>query len=446
MIFFWIWTLGILGMSFSRLNKIPWREYSGWILGLWFAFGALLFSTDFELVGHEAEYLRFFYGETPVLGDTTLYPSMQIWWYGWSWLSSVLSEPLLHSSFFGAAAITLLAGVLEKKFEVPKWRSVLFFGTIPLLWGWSLSVYNVIVPFFFLSLALWYLVFKQPAVLVMSSFALAVSMRIELIVFLPVLLYWFWQERGPSKQYILAILPIVSMLSMMSNEIPGEGERWLAWQNNWHLWEYYEPLYWTAPFILWSLLRRTYKNNWWLGAVILLVLNHVLMTSFNDFSPRHLLIAIIPIAFLAAPILRTRFFWLILGGNLLSMVSFWQSFYAEEDSFQKFLAEEHTALPHYSLEEARRRGCAWVVEMEPFISEEEPRILSHFNLLNSKEREDLRKDYSCIDWCVTLQDWQWSSLGVHARAIRLKKMFELKDIAIVQAKGQQCLLYSVREK
>jgi hypothetical protein len=149
---------------------------------------------------------------------------------------------------------------------------------------------------------------------------------------------------------------------------------------------------------------------------------------------------------LISSILKTNFFWFLLGGNILSVFSFWQSFYAEEDDFQQFLTEEYAALPHYSLAKARERGCAWVVEMEPFVLEDEPKILSHFNLLNSKERWDLRKQYSCIDWCFTLQDWQWSSLGVHARAIRLNKMFELKDIGVVQTNGQQCLLYSVREK
>lgn len=446
MTFYWIWTLGLLAISCSGIRL---KRNIGWILGLSLIFGLPLLGDFIEPVGHEAEYLRFFQGQTPEMGDTSLYPSMQIWWWLWSFLSGIVKNPLVISCFIGASSVVLFSEILNKLFQLPLWRSILFLGSSALIWSWSLSIYNIIIPFFFVVLSIWYLVFRRSGLIVLGAFGLAVSMRIELIVLLPFLLGWLWKCKGWSWHFLASIIPVISMFSMFGQEIPGEGERWLSLQNNWFLWQYYDPFYWFLPLFLWRLRQRKW-DVYFFGSLLFLLVNHIVMASFNDFSSRHLLISLIPITFILVPYLKKGLYWLILLVQGAALFSFWQIFYADQEDFHQFLREEYFDLPHYSLSEARERGCAWVVEMEPFTvkyeKENEERVLSHFNLLNLEEREDLRKQYSCIDWCFTVQDWQWSSLGVRDRAIRLKKLFKLKEISVVQTKELQCLLYSVREK
>lgn len=446
MIFFWVWTLSLLGITLSGLRIRLTDINISWLFYLWVIMGVLLFGDFIVPVGHEAEYLPFFQGQLPRLGDTSLYPSMQIWWWSWSFLEPICQNPLVVSALCGSFSVVLLSMVLEKLFQAPRLRAILWLGTTPLVLGWSLSIYNVIVPFFFVVLSLWYLVFRKSELLVFASFALAVSMRIELIVGLPFLLIWSWMCNRKSWWLLLSILPIISMLSMLGQEIPGEGERILALQNNWFLWEYYEPWYWFFPLLVWRLAHQKTWDIYLGGSLFFLILNHFLMSSFNDFSSRHLLISLIPVSFMLAEFLKTELFWIFFIVQAYTLVSYGSIFYADQHDFQIFLKEEYSDLSNYSLAEARSRGCAWVVELEPFVSEDEERILSHFNLLSFREREGLRKQYSCIDWCFTEQDWQWSSLGVRDRAIRLERLFELKEIGIVQVKDLQCLLYSVREK
>ena len=263
---------------------------------------------------------------------------------------------------------------------------------------------------------------------------------------LPFVLSWCWFYQRRNWQLLFSILPVVSVFSMFGQELPGEGEHWLAFQNNWFLWHYYEPLHWLFPLFMMRFLQRREWSIFLWGSTVFLLCNHAVMASFNDFASRHLLVAIVPISFMLAPYFKNRIYWGIMLIQLMALSSFATIFYADQQDFQTFLREEYPDLPHYSIEEARERNCAWIAEVEPFISDEEPKILSHFNLLDRKEREDLRKQYLCIDWCFTEQDWQWSSLGIRDRAIRLTQLFALKEIGIVRANELECLLYSVREK
>ena len=122
MIFYWLWTLGLLGISLSGIRFRLANLSIGWIFYLWIAIGILLLEGWIEPVGHEAEYLRFYHGELPGFGDTSLYPSMQIWWWLWSFLSPLLHEPLVISGLLGAGAVQLLSMVLDKLFQVPRLR------------------------------------------------------------------------------------------------------------------------------------------------------------------------------------------------------------------------------------------------------------------------------------------------------------------------------------
>ena len=60
------------------------------------------------------------------------------------------------------------------------------------------------------------------------------------------------------------------------------------------------------------------------------------------------------------------------------------------------LKEEYSDLPHYSLEQTRQRGCAWVVEMEPFTVEAEQIISFQFIEFERTRRLEKAISYDCV--------------------------------------------------
>ena len=324
-----------------------------------------------EPVGHEARYLRFFAGEIPQMGDTRLYPSLMLL-VALVFSLSIITQPLIISCLFGSVLWFYSRNSIQAVSASSMALSFVM-GSIPLIWGWSLSIYNIIIPFFFVILSIWYLVFNRPILTVLGAFGLAVFMRIELIIALPFLLGWIWTKKDWGWHFIASVIPVISMLSMFGGEIPGEGERWLSIQNNWFLWEYYRPFYWFLPLLVWRIVQKNSWNSYLWGGLVFLVINHIVMSSFNDFSSRHLLVSLIPAAFCSRTISSKEFFWGIFLLQVGSWLYFWQTFYADDEDFQQF-KEEYSDLPHYSLEQTRQRGCAWVVEMEPFTVEAEQRI------------------------------------------------------------------------
>ena len=96
-----------------------------------------------------------------------------------------------------------------------------------------------------------------------------------------------------------------------------------------------------------------------------------------------------------------------------------------------------------SLQAAKSEGCAWIIENEPFATDI---ARSHFNLYSLSEYQSYLEEYGCVDWCMGLEDWRWTSLGVRDRAIRVKHLYKLEKKAIVEHAGSSCLQYRLAER
>jgi hypothetical protein len=422
----WQQILFVIGLTIIRVNCAPLQRHS------------------YE--GHEAEYIRYFLLEKfPNEGDTSCYPAMQIIWYFLGWLcSSFPMAPIWVASCLGSASLILIWYSLSQVFNLKKERWLLLFWlvTIPLHWGWSLSAYNVIFPFFFVTLAFSSLISKRSTFEVAAYLAIVVAMRIEFIVVCIPFYYWYWQDKQRNWYTILLfILPGLSLLGMLQSIIPGEGERLLAFSINWNLLGYHSPyhLLWPA-LIVGGLIGFKTHRHFIFGAVILIVVNHLVMATFDDYASRHTLVTVLSFAILVTPLLSSK-----LGTGLMLLLctvhlyycnDLRMRWYAEPEEFNRIIKEEYPMLPIINIQEAREDQCAWIVEEDVFAAEP---VRSHFNLLDPMEVESMFMEHSCIDWCLTVQDWRWSSLGVQDRAYRIKAMYLLEEKAIVKAGDQSCL-------
>ena len=176
------------------------------------------------------------------------------------------------------------------------------------------------------------------------------------------------------------------------------------------------------------------------GALLLLLLNHFMMATFDDYASRHTLIAVLSFAIFVAPLLDNTFgrllCTLLCFVHIFYVFDFRNRWYAEPERFNQFLTEKYPMLPTNSIEEARTMGCAWISEEDGFAADP---VRSHFNLLDPTEFEAMMLEHSCVDWCLSVQDWRWSSLGVADRTYRIKAMYSLTPKAIVQVGDQSCL-------
>ena len=454
-IFWWIWTIGLLGalcFLFREVKKSIWKD----VLIIVMIVGIRMSIMPIErhsFEGHEAEYIRYFMQERlPGEGDTASYPAMQIWWWLWGNIfSSFPKMPIWISSVFGAGSIILLVQALMKIFRQTThgivWLSWLV--CLPIHWVWSLSAYNVIFPFFWVSLAFWFLVHNRPSWTIAVSLAMATANRMEIILVVIPFFYWIWNQRGWRWSYVLMLLfPVISMVSMLPTSIPGEGERWLAFSINWQLIAYHDPYHLLLPLLLFGGWKGKEEHlHWMLGAGGLLIGNHLVMASFDDYASRHTLVAILAIAILLGPLFNSKLgrgiMWAVILLHTKQVLDVQERWYAEPEQFGKAMQEAYPELPVKTLNEAQKEQCAWINEENVFAGQP---VRSHFNLLDPLEVEELRKEHSCIDWCLSLQDWRWSSLGVRDRAYRIMELYELEEKALVQEEEQVCLQFRVGKR
>jgi len=322
---------------------------------------------------------------------------------------------------------------------------MLWLMSLPQHLFWSHSIYNVIVPFLFLVLSLRFA--KAERWLGLSvAMAMAVACRLETIFFWGWLLYYipFWNWRVLLKS-ILGTVITLGLLSSMT--IPGEGEYIESIAYNWWFVSYYW-LY-IIPLVLALLLARGPQLLLMGWSLLWMVGHHFVLSTFNDFSSRHILALGIITFEIWKEIFATNhgviryalFFAIFCNGYVLW--DDWGRIHQSDTLFLQEILEWQATLPQsasLSVEQAQNRGCAWIVEMEPFASHPLQPIRSHFNLLNQTEVDALLWEYGCIDWCYTIQDWGWTELGVQDRALRLEQMYEWDKVALVRENGSNCEL------
>ena len=192
--------------------------------------------------------------------------------------------------------------------------------------------------------------------------------------------------------------------------------------------------------------RKTHVQ-WVIGAVLLMTLNHTVMSSFDDYASRHTLVSLVAMGVLLEPMLRSTqgkiLVLLVVAGQSFEWWNLRARWYAEAEQFTRYVTDEYSSLPKRTLREAQSDGCAWINEEDAFAGNP---VRSHFNLLNPSEVIEMRREHSCIDWCLGIQDWRWSSLGVADRSVRLQAMFELEEVGIVEQEEAHCVQFRVGKR
>lgn len=484
----------LLGATFAARSwlRLP-RGHLGPVLGL-FALGLLLrllavpALAEHVYDGHEAEFFDIFTGaRARNRGGTVLYPSLQWMWWG---LGKLLPHaewvPVVLMAAVGSASAWVVgatAGRLAANPDAPQssdrvaWIAALVVLLHPVHAAWSSSAYNVILPFFFSALVLWSAAVvgqsRHPPLAVASlgaaAWVLVVATRMEVaLVGLPAAVLALGLRpaglgRGEAlRRRAVLLLPLIPALLLgglaaypllFPGEVPGAGERALAFAINWPLVEFYLPV---APrsllalpvalCTLWALREAPFVT-----AVLLLSAlgQHLLMASFDDFGDRHTLSALPALAWVLAlaggsgwgrPWHRPGALGLALVALLLGLVQLRERYYATEDAFVAWQLAR-TDLPEMRLEDARQ-NCGWINE-DPRAAADP--VASHFNVLDPVEVAALRGPGGCLRWCADVQDYRWSSRAVADRALRMRRLYALSAVAVVSdpASGYACVAWEV---
>ena len=134
----------------------------------------------YQAEGHEATYLSFFENNQAIeVGNTALYPMMQVWWWllGRLGLDLVPYAPLVISSIMGAVAVLCLTTYQGHRIEAI-WAVFLALVHPADIVVVVLSAYNVVFPLAFAAIAMWSM--HESTCAVDSVFFVAVLMRVEL--------------------------------------------------------------------------------------------------------------------------------------------------------------------------------------------------------------------------------------------------------------------------
>ncbi|MFT5587052.1 MAG: hypothetical protein ACI9VR_004657 [Cognaticolwellia sp.] len=397
--------------------------------------------------GHEAEYLEILLGQRGLdAGDAAGMPGMQFLLWGLGRLGVGEQGAQAGSLLFGglacmswSAAVGRLAG---------RWVG-LAAGLSLALWGnlaaWSSSVYNVVLPFFFVCLAFWALSLlldgEEPVgagLLAGAAAGLAVSLRLDTLWVAPAgLLLVVLAKPGGWRMWMPGLLLGAgiaggSLLAVRgSGEVPGSGEWANSFAMNAGLLVYFEPFQrlWVLPAVLTGLglgLRQRWRVV--LPLVVLLLSVHFAMAGFNDYGSRHLLGAGLTLSAGLGLCTTRRLAWVPLAiaglGLVSSLVDTRLRFYASEEVFAQALSPE---LPTWSPKDLG--GCALISEDARIAPEGQQ--LSHFNLWDADELASLQAQHGCVLWLMGLQDYRWSSLAVRDRALRLERLYDLEPLAVV---------------
>ena len=452
MMVWWVWTLLCLTVVLIQSYRIV-RPVLRWLplLCVICTIRWILVPFDAQdVVGHSVQYLDVFKGQVPKSGDSTFYPSLQAVWYLLGRLALDWLDPRVFSSIAGALSILFLTVRGEPSNDKPhtriEWLPLIWLVLLPEQLFWSHSMYNVIFPFLMLSVGL-RLAQEERWLAMSAAMALAVSWRLETVFFWGYLLFylpiWDWRVMLKSVAGTCGSLILLSSMSL-----PGEGEYWSSIAHNWWLVDFYSSYAWalaaglivmrksTAPLVGWSLL-------WLVG-------HHAALSTFNDFSSRHVLVTAIVVSQIWTSILtenRSRWVWVFfifsIGANGYNLWMDRPKLKADEATFSHEVRTD-VSIPGLTLSQGQNRGCAWIVELEPFSFHDTQPTRSHFNLLDPREVDGLLADYGCIDWCYTIQDWAWTELGVQDRAVRIEKLFEWSPVAMVRVGDATCLLRTMQ--
>ena len=426
--------------------------------------------------GHEAEYWDLFRGEQrPTRGGTVMVPAMQwFWWLLGRALPAWPELPVVIMAVVGTLSVGLLGGAFAL-LGGPRAGAVAaaVVAVSPAHIAWSSSAYNVILPFFFCSMAIYSAAWcaRQPRLSrsmqawVGTSLVLALSTRMDtgmvaVLVALLVLvearrastvmeLLWAWSPAG-----LLTILVGGACIWPMiwPGGLPGDGERGAAFFNNLMFFEVYGPLSSTAGLAVMLLsLVTTLKVRPRLAGVLgtFLVLHHLLMVTFDDFGERHALVALPALAGVIGLATWHPAGWLSAGAALLLNVSaipdLRERFYGSEDVFSMHLDREYSALPRVDISTVPPPQCGWVAEDQRVAADP---IASHFNVLHPEEEARLRGPSGCLRWCLDVHDWRWSSRGVRDRALRLSHLFVLTPRHVVTdpGTGYACLVMDIGQR
>ena len=414
-------------------------------------------------VGHEAEYLPYFFGQkSPGVGDTLSYTGMQVWWWLWGLILPGNQKYVsIVSMFWGACSVLWFSSWIRHQTSLLIGVGAgLWLLTTPTFLAWSTSPYNVIFPFGFGCLFLCCLQYavvegkNKWLYLAAAAIVWAVSLRIESVVFLFLGGGWFWAVRYPWKKWILPVIAAVVLIGitcfhLFTQEIPGEGERGLSFLLNLPLTAYHAPydgFLGIFCLLVGALVVGKKTPRLTIVAIVGLVGNHLFMSTFNDYGFRHALFAFVLIGWIfsqatyflnwkAVPLLLVCGFLNVLGLHDVHL-----RYYATEETFASYLSERYPDLPIQTLAQAKSKKCAWIGEAE-LIASSPPK--SHFNLLQPSEVQSYFDTYGCIDWCSDHEDWRWTSLSVRDRNIRLRLLYRLQPTAIVKVDDYRCILYEL---
>lgn len=448
MMLWWGWTLLCLAIVLVHSHRFLHRVFQ-WLplLCAICVFRWMIVPFDAQdVVGHSVQYLDVFNGQVPSIGDSTFYPSLQIVWYLLGRLSYDSLDPRVFSSVAGGLSIVFLTLKNQDRKDNSQskiaWLSLGWLVLLPELLFWSHSMYNVIFPFLLLCMGV-RLAEERQWVGLSAAMAIAVAWRLETVLFWGYLLFYLpiWDWRVMLKSLLGTSVTLV-LLSSMS--VPGQGEYWESIAHNWWLVDFYDSFVWafgaglilmrksTVPLVGWSLL-------WLVG-------HHLALSTFNDFSSRHVLVTAIVVSQIWTsvwienrPLWGKLFLMLAIGGNAYNLWRHQGKMKADEPEFERAVLSDVT-IPTLTLTQAHSRGCAWIVEVEPFSFHTTQPTRSHFNLLDPLEVDGLLLEYGCVDWCYTIQDWAWTELGVQDRAVRIEQLFKWAPVAMVRAGGAECLL------
>lgn len=480
----WCWTIGLLGVVGYQVIQAVWPTMHALlkpsvvsIQQAWKTIVAIVVVvamrylcfpiSEVEILGHETQYGAIFLGQmVPFLGDTTAYPTMQMLWFLLGYLSRIFSSDIIVSiywnSWIGLLSIWLWSDIIYARFSIERYKTIVWLGTLGMHIVWSHNIYNILWPFFFLSLALWLQELRKGPWI--FAVLLAISMRMELVVFVPLYIAfdrihdldnrdrWYWDM-------LWSALVLVPVLAMAQGEVPGDGERWISIQNNIGFVQVYHPWIWEmcvfAVCYGISLWRKhtvfgnigTNDHRRILVVCAMVIVYHSVMASFSDFSSRHAFFSLLCVLLLVP--YTWRYSWLYWGSVLLHFVysvNLRKEWYGTEEAFAEVVEKVAKQIP---VVDVIADSCAVVVEMEPFVDRVQEHhaqpVLSHFNLFSPIEKNSLLSEYGCVDWCYTIQDWRWSSLGVEDRSARLQYLYNWKPIGIWRIASQECLLYRLED-
>lgn len=424
--------------------------------------------------GHEAEYWDLFRGvREPTRGGTVMVPAMQwFWWLSGRVLPAWPQLPVIMMSMLGVASIGLAAGAIGMLTERRVgWFLAILLASNPEHAAWSSSAYNIIIPHFFGCTALFAAAtaLRRPHLssawlwLTAASLALGAATRMDsatvgvlillLVLFGPANNDSFIERlrRWTPVGFVALLLALACAWPMLwPGALPGAGDRWLSFANNVGFYALYSPFDdWTVALVLGVLTVDAImrKPRVALPLLGLVVLHHLLMATFDDFGARHTLVVLPALLALAAFSVSRRDLrfcipLVVLGAQIPDLVAMHEHFYASEDDFSAHLGERWPDLERREYAGTPPEGCGWIAEDARVAATP---LASHFNVLSPEEEASLRGPDGCLQWCLDVQDWRWSSRGVRDRARRLTHLFEMSasHVVVDSATGYECLVMDV---